>query len=89
MEETGKGMRQVTIEDVVSIFKNFSDTKTMAQIKSAMVAKFTPEGNCSVRMRTSSATKWKESSKKTRSWGILRNSRTTKGSTGKEKTSPQ
>lgn len=44
MEETGKGMRQVTIEDVVSIFKNFSDAKTMAQIKSAMVAKFTPEG---------------------------------------------
>ena len=41
-ENISNDMPQVTIGDIVSVFKNFTETKRMAEIKAAVVAKFTP-----------------------------------------------
>lgn len=42
MEEDVKDIKQVTMEDIISVFKNYSDAKRMSEIKNAVVAKFTP-----------------------------------------------
>lgn len=42
MEENIIEKPQVTMEDILSVFKNYSDVKRMAEIKNAVVAKFTP-----------------------------------------------
>ena len=41
-ENISNDMPQVTIEDIVAVFKNYSDAKRMAEIKSAVAARFTP-----------------------------------------------
>ena len=44
MENNIDAKAQITIEDIVSVFKNTKETKRMADIKNAVVAKLTPEG---------------------------------------------
>lgn len=42
MEENINEKPQITIEDIIAVFKNYSDVKRMSEIKNAVVAKFTP-----------------------------------------------
>ena len=42
MEENISEKPQITIEDIIAVFKNYSDVKRMSEIKNAVVARFTP-----------------------------------------------